>query len=80
MKSIENPEAWMAFEETFMRELHDGAGLEIEEPIRYGAWSGREESAPGFGAKDFVVASKPRISQVKRLYRRARRSVRRRLQ
>jgi SAM-dependent methyltransferase len=79
VKSLENPEAWIAFEESVMRKLHRGAGLEIEEPIRYGAWSGREESAPGFGAKDFVVARKPSVSQAKRLYRRVRRSVRRRL-
>jgi SAM-dependent methyltransferase len=77
VKSLENPEAWIAFDEGFIRKLHRRAGLEIQEPVRYGAWSGRQETAPGFGAKDVVVARKLAPPPSKRLYRRLRRSLRR---
>jgi SAM-dependent methyltransferase len=77
VKSLENPEAWIAFDEGFIRELHRRSGLEVQEPVRYGAWSGRQETEPGFGAKDYVVARKLPPSPPKRLYRRLRRSLRR---
>jgi SAM-dependent methyltransferase len=50
------PEAAIAYEEDFVREAHAHAILRIEEPLRYGSWSGREASGPGFGTKDIVVA------------------------
>ena len=55
VKIPERPEAWIAFDEGFIGEGHDRAGLRIEH-VRYGAWSGRESSGPGFGTKDIVVA------------------------
>jgi hypothetical protein len=78
VKDPENPEAWIAFDEGFMRRLHRRAGLRIEEPVRYGKWSGREETAAEFGGKDIVGASKRTPSPARRLYRRLRRGVRRR--
>jgi SAM-dependent methyltransferase len=78
VKDRENPEAWIAYDEAFIGEQHRRARLRIEGPIRYGSWSGREETAPVFGGKDIVVARKPAASPPKRLYRRLRRSIRRR--
>jgi SAM-dependent methyltransferase len=56
VKRLDRPEAVIAFEEGFAREAHARAGLGIEEPVRYGAWSGRQASGQGFGNKDIVVA------------------------
>lgn len=58
VKEPSRPEAWIAFDEQFVRQAHDEAGLGIER-VRYGAWSGREASGPGFGQKDIIVAHKP---------------------
>ena len=58
VKKLERPEAWIAYEEAFIRDVHERAGLTIEAPIRYGNWPGREASGPGFGGKDIVVAVK----------------------
>jgi SAM-dependent methyltransferase len=55
VKRPERPEAWIAIDEDFVRQAHDEAGLRIE-GVRYGAWSGREASGPGFGKKDIIVA------------------------
>jgi SAM-dependent methyltransferase len=57
VKRPNRPEAWIAIDEDFVRQAHDEAGLGIEE-VRYGAWSGREASGPGFGKKDIIVAQK----------------------
>ena len=57
VKRPDTPEAWIAFDEDFVRQAHDEAGLRIE-GVRYGAWSGREASGPGFGKKDIIVAQK----------------------
>jgi SAM-dependent methyltransferase len=35
------PEAAIALPEAFIRDLYESAGLELEEPIRFGSWSGR---------------------------------------
>ena len=56
VKRLDRPEAVIAFDEQFVRDAHAAAGLLIEEPVRYGSWSGRERSGPGFGNKDIVVA------------------------
>jgi SAM-dependent methyltransferase len=57
VKDPETPEAWIGFDEQFVREAHSEAGLQIEK-VRYGGWSGREPTGPGFGQKDMVVAVK----------------------
>jgi SAM-dependent methyltransferase len=55
VKRPDRPEAWIALDEEFVRRAHEEARLELER-VRYGAWSGREESGPGFGSKDIMVA------------------------
>jgi ubiquinone/menaquinone biosynthesis C-methylase UbiE len=60
VKRIDRPQGWVAHDEDFVRELHERAHLQIEQPIRYGAWPGRESSGPGFGEKDIVVAVRAR--------------------
>jgi ubiquinone/menaquinone biosynthesis C-methylase UbiE len=55
VKERGTPEAAVAYPESTIRALYERYGLEIEEPIRYGAWSGRRES---LGYQDIVVASK----------------------
>jgi SAM-dependent methyltransferase len=59
VKEPDNPEAWIALDEGFVRNAHDEAGLRIAE-VRYGGWPGREASGPGFGKKDIVLAVKSR--------------------
>lgn len=46
-------EAAIAFAPATVRELYDASGLELEEPIRYGRWSG---SVEGLSYQDLVVA------------------------
>jgi SAM-dependent methyltransferase len=60
VKDPDRPQAWIAHDEAFIREVHERAHLVIEPPIRYGAWPGREPSGPGFGEKDIVVAARAR--------------------
>ena len=60
VKDLDRPEGWIAHSEDFIRNVHERAHLQIEEPIRYGNWSGRESSGPGFGGKDIVVAVRAR--------------------
>ncbi len=57
VKKPERPEAWIAFDEDFVRQAHVEAGLGIER-VSYGAWSGREASGPVLGKKDTIVAEK----------------------
>jgi ubiquinone/menaquinone biosynthesis C-methylase UbiE len=57
VKDPERPEAWIALDETYIRDAHRRAGLHIEE-IRYGAWPGRDATGVGFGKKDGIVAVK----------------------
>ena len=57
VKQPSRPEAWIALDEEFVRQAHDDAGLGIER-VRYGSWSGREATGPGFGQKDIIVAHK----------------------
>lgn len=51
----ETPEAAIAYTEADVRRMYERHGLKIEEPIRYGGWSGREGARHG---QDFIVASK----------------------
>jgi SAM-dependent methyltransferase len=51
----ENPEASLAFEEWYVRDLFAGLGLSIREPIHYGAWCGRKEY---LSYQDIVIATK----------------------
>lgn len=57
VKDLDQPEAWIAFDENFIRDTHAQAGLGIEE-VRYGPWSGREVPGTGLGKKDFILAAK----------------------
>lgn len=56
VKDPARPEAIIAFDESFIRDCHTNAGLAVSDPVRYGSWSGRTSSGPGFGNKDIVVA------------------------
>lgn len=38
------PEAAVAHDEDFVRSLYERHGFEVIEPVRYGAWSGRDEA------------------------------------
>ena len=49
------PEAAVAYDEAFVRALYRKYGLEIQPPIRYGAWCGRESYLSG---QDIVIATK----------------------
>ena len=49
------PEASIAYEEDKIRALHEQYGLHIQEPIRYGNWSGRKEF---LSSQDIVLAVK----------------------
>lgn len=51
----ERPEAAVAVPEAAVRDWHRQAGLSIDEPIRYGFWSGRET---GRSFQDIVLAIK----------------------
>jgi SAM-dependent methyltransferase len=57
VKDLDQPEAWIAFDEGFIRDAHAHAGLAIEE-VRYGPWSGRDVPGTGLGKKDFILAAK----------------------
>ena len=57
VEELDRPEAVVAYDEGYMRDIHAKVGLGIQEPIRYGVWSGRPApTGPGFGNKDIVVA------------------------
>jgi ubiquinone/menaquinone biosynthesis C-methylase UbiE len=51
----QNPEASLAFEEGYVRDLIARSGLSIREPIHYGAWCGRKEF---LSYQDIVIATK----------------------
>jgi len=51
----ENPEAAVACEEQAVLTMYDQAGLQIQTPIRYGTWSGRDGLV---GGQDHVLAIK----------------------
>lgn len=51
------PEAAVAFSETSVREFYREANLTISEPIRYGAWCGRERPLTDH-SQDIVLATK----------------------
>ncbi len=54
--SRSEPEKAIAFEESAVRAWYRDAGLTIEEPIRYGQWSGRPD---GLSGQDIIIAVKP---------------------
>ena len=62
VKKPDRPEAWIAFDEDFVRQAHAEAGLGIER-VSYGAWSGREASGPVLGKKDTIVAEKLSVAE-----------------
>ena len=51
----DNPEAAIAYEEKFIKNLFYKAGLNIIHPIHYGTWSGRKADVKG---QDIIVAKK----------------------
>jgi GT2 family glycosyltransferase/ubiquinone/menaquinone biosynthesis C-methylase UbiE len=51
----EVPEAAIAYDETYVRQLLHRHGLTIREPIHYGSWCGRLD---GLSLQDFVIATK----------------------
>ena len=53
-----SPEAALAYAEELLTALFREAGLQIEEPIRYGLWSGRDEF---LSYQDIIVARRPDI-------------------
>lgn len=55
VKEKNTPEAAIAYDEPCVRDLYEKHGLCIEEPIRYGSWSGRK---PFLDYQDVVIASK----------------------
>ena len=57
VKSEKDPEAAIAYDESFIASLHDEAGVPIVLPVHYGDWSGR---AGEVGGQDVVVAQKVR--------------------
>jgi SAM-dependent methyltransferase len=61
MAYADNPEAAIAYPEAFVRFLYGKTGLELQEPLRYGKWSGRTD---GMSGQDFVIAVKPRAEIV----------------
>lgn len=48
-------ESAIAFDESYVRQLFAAAGLNIEEPIHYGTWTGRTEARL---VQDIVVSAK----------------------
>lgn len=58
VKRLDRPEAMIAFDETWLRGICAEAGLDVVEPVRYGGWSGRESTGPGFGNKDILVCER----------------------
>jgi SAM-dependent methyltransferase len=53
--NVENPEAAIAYPETFVRNLYRQSGLELEDPLRYGSWCGRTD---GMSGQDVLIATK----------------------
>jgi SAM-dependent methyltransferase len=45
----------IAFPETYIRDLYAQRGLDVQEPLRYGSWSGRKEH---MSFQDVVIAAK----------------------
>jgi SAM-dependent methyltransferase len=52
---VDQPEAAVAFDEAYIRQIYRQTGLDIVEPIRYGSWSGTSSDV---GYQDIVVAVK----------------------
>jgi len=50
------PERAIAYDETWLRAQAQAAGLAVDEPVRYGAWSGR---ADPFDYQDIVMLRRP---------------------
>lgn len=58
-KEVDTPEAAIAYQEDFIRDLYAENGLKIVEPVHYGSWCGREFF---LSHQDIVVAHKPTLS------------------
>lgn len=58
IKGKSTPEAAIAYQEDFIRNLYRENGLKIAEPVHYGLWYGREAF---LSYQDIVVAHKPAL-------------------
>jgi ubiquinone/menaquinone biosynthesis C-methylase UbiE len=54
--STKTPESAIAYEEANVLELYQNHSLIVNEPIRYGSWSGRQE---GLSFQDIIVSGSP---------------------
>src|SRR5215217_7148653 len=69
IKEESTPEAAIAYQEDFVRNLYRENGLKIAEPVHYGSWYGREAF---LSYQDIVVAHKPSLPGfVPQLFRRS---------
>jgi hypothetical protein len=50
------PEAVVAYDEPFVLDAYGRNGLEVEQPIHYGSWIGREDTLMN---QDVVLARRP---------------------
>jgi SAM-dependent methyltransferase len=57
IKDRKQPERWIGFDEAFLRQAQEAAGLRVEEVV-FGQWPGRDTPGIGFGKKDAIVAVK----------------------
>jgi ubiquinone/menaquinone biosynthesis C-methylase UbiE len=55
IQNAERPEDVIAFEEDWVRDTYTKVGLRVDEPIRFGSWSGRPDPV---SYQDIVVAQK----------------------
>ena len=53
--NLKNPEAAVAYPEEYFRDLFTSRGLNIDEPVRMGSWSGRDKF---LSYQDIVLASR----------------------
>lgn len=53
--SLDSPEAAIAFNESYIRQLYDNLGLEVQEPVLRGSWCHIQSSV---GLQDVIVAVK----------------------
>lgn len=56
VKDADTPEEAIAYVETYIHRLYAKHDLSIQEPVRYGSWSGRKD---GLDYQDIIVARKP---------------------
>lgn len=55
LKDVNDPEAAVCFDESFILDLYRRHGLKVETPLKYGQWSGRKSF---FDYQDVIIAKK----------------------